>query len=123
MARVLIVDDFEDNRAMYACYLELCGHTILEAGDGEEALRVAREAGPDIIVMDLSLPRMDGWEATRQVKSDPRISHVPVIALTGHVYAQHENEAVRVGADAFLAKPCAPEALASKIQELLAAAA
>lgn len=123
MTVVLVVDDFADNRMLYACYLEFCGHKALEAADGEEAVRIAHDSVPDVIVMDLSIPGIDGWEATRMVKADPRTRHVPVIALSGHVLSPHEDRAAQVGADAFLGKPCDPETLVAKIAEVLAAVA
>jgi two-component system cell cycle response regulator DivK len=116
---ILVVDDFEDNRSMYAVYLGFCGFDVAEAADGEEAINVARQRLPDAIVMDLSLPIMDGWEATRRLKGDDRTSHIPIIALTGHALAGHSRGAREAGCDAFLAKPCLPEALLEKVQELL----
>ncbi len=116
---VLIVDDFEDNRAMYAVYLTYSGFEVAEAADGEEALKVARQRTPDLIVMDLSLPLMDGWEATRRLKADERTRHIPIIAVTGHALASHSRGALDAGCDAFLAKPCLPDVLVKKVQELL----
>jgi two-component system cell cycle response regulator DivK len=116
---ILVVDDFEDNRAMYAVYLTYCGYDVAEAADGEEAVEVARRRLPDAIVMDLSLPVMDGWEATRRLKADERTRHIPIIALTGHALAGHSRGAREAGCDAFLAKPCLPEMLVDKVQELL----
>jgi two-component system cell cycle response regulator DivK len=116
---ILVVDDFEDNRAMYAVYLAYCGYDVVEAADGEEAVAVARQRTPDAIVMDLSLPVMDGWEATRRLKADERTRHIPIIALTGHALAGHSRGAREAGCDAFLAKPCLPEVLVEKVQELL----
>jgi CheY-like chemotaxis protein len=116
---VLIVDDFEDNRAMYSVFLAYSGYDVLEASDGVEAVEVASRALPDIVVMDLSLPLMDGWEATRRLKGDARTRHIPIIALTGHALSGHTQDAAEAGCDAFLAKPCRPESLVEKVQELL----
>ena len=116
---ILVVDDFEDNRAMYSVYFSYCGYDVVEAGDGEEAVEVARRRLPDAIVMDLSLPIMDGWEATRRLKAEERTRHIPIIALTGHALAGHSRGAREAGCDAFLAKPCLPEMLVEKVQELL----
>lgn len=116
---ILVVDDFEDNRAMYAVYLTYSGYDVAEAADGEEAVEVARRRMPDAIVMDLSLPVMDGWEATRRLKADERTRHIPIIALTGHALAGHSRGAREAGCDAFLAKPCLPEMLVEKVQDLL----
>jgi CheY-like chemotaxis protein len=120
---VLVVDDFEDNRAMYAVYLAYSGYDVIEAADGVEAVEIAGSRLPDIIVMDLSLPIMDGWEATRRLKADPRTGHIPIIALTGHALAGHSRDAHDAGCDAFLAKPCLPEMLVEKVQELMGASA
>lgn len=120
---VLVVDDFEDNRAMYAVYLAYSGYDVIEAADGVEAVEVGRSRLPDIVVMDLSLPIMDGWEATRRLKADPRTRHIPIIALTGHALAGHSRDAHDAGCNAFLAKPCLPEMLVEKVQELMGASA
>lgn len=116
---VLVVDDFEDNRAMYAEFLSFMGYAVEQAADGAEAVETGKRILPDVIVMDLSLPVMDGWEATRRLKADERTRHIPVIALTGHVFAGHSHNAKEAGCDAFLPKPCLPETLAEKVRELL----
>ena len=85
--RVLLVDDYPDAREMYSEYLEFSGFDVVEAANGMEALQRAADAQPDIILMDLSLPVMDGWEATRRLKADERTAHIPVVALTGHALA------------------------------------
>ena len=120
---ILVVDDFEDNRAMYAEYLAFSGFRVEEASNGQEAVTKAAELLPDIVVMDLSLPVMDGWEATRRLKGSERTRHIPVIALTGHALAGHSKGAKEAGCDGFLAKPCLPETLVEKVKELLAAGA
>src|SRR6476620_12084382 len=84
---VLRVDDYPDAREMYAEYLEFSGFEVVEAGNGLEALERAVDKTPDIILMDLSLPVMDGWEATRRLKADDRTKSIPVVALTGHALA------------------------------------
>lgn len=117
---VLVVDDFEDNREMFAEYLGLSGFRVVEAENGLTALERAFELVPDVVLMDLSLPEMDGWEATRRLKADPRTAHVPVVALTGHALAEHSREAKDAGCDAFLTKPCLPEVLVEEIQRQLA---
>src|SRR4249919_1453945 len=85
--RVLLVDDYPDAREMYSEYLKFSGFDVVEASNGVEALQRAIENTPDIILMDLSLPVMDGWEATRRLKEDARTSGIPVVALTGHALA------------------------------------
>src|SRR5262249_50409370 len=93
--RVLLVDDYPDARQMYSEYLEFWGFEVVEAGNGMEALERAAEAAPDIILMDLSLPVMDGWEATRRLKADKRTASIPVVALTGHALAGVSEDARR----------------------------
>jgi two-component system cell cycle response regulator DivK len=115
-ARVLVVDDFDDNRAMYAEYLSFSGYEVEQASDGREAIEAAIRTLPDLIVMDLSLPVMDGWEATRRLKADQRTGHILVIVLSGHPLSSDGEGA---GVDAFLAKPCLPETLLEKVEELL----
>lgn len=116
---ILVVDDFEDNRAMYAEYLSYSGYRVEQASNGEEAVELTKRLKPDVVVMDLSLPIMDGWEATRRLKADEGTRHIPVIALTGHALAGHSRGAHEAGCDAFLAKPCLPERLVEKVEELI----
>lgn len=118
---VLVVDDFEDNRAMYVEYLQFQGFRVAEAVNGLEAVERTHELSPVVIVMDLSLPVMDGWEATRRIKADARTKHIRVIALTGHAEAAHAKKALDAGCDDFVAKPCLPENLLAKIREHLPA--
>jgi CheY-like chemotaxis protein len=120
---VLIVDDFEDNREMYAQYLRFHGYEIAEADNGQEALKQAAALLPDVIVMDLSLPGMDGWEATRRLKQEPLTRDIPVIALTGHALTGSEHTAREAGCDRFLTKPCAPAVLGQEIRKMLPGAA
>ena len=116
---VLIVDDFADNREMYSQFLEFSGFRVAEAQNGHEALEKAFELRPDLIVMDLSLPGLDGWEATRRLKADERTRTIPVIALTGHALAGHSKGAMDAGCDAFITKPCLPERLLVEITAML----
>jgi len=116
---VLIVDDFEDNRAMYAEFLTYSGYKVLEATNGAEAVDKATELVPDVVVMDLSLPVLDGWEATRRLKANPRTRHIPVLALTGHALEGHSQGARQAGCDEFLAKPCLPETLLDTVRKVL----
>ncbi|NVJ27183.1 MULTISPECIES: response regulator [Myxococcus] len=117
--RVLVVDDFDDAREMYAEYLEFVGFEVDTARDGMEAVEKAQSNEPDIILMDLSLPVMDGWEATRRIKQDLRTRDIPVMALTGHVLAGNAEHAREAGADEFVAKPCLPQDLENKIRNML----
>ena len=116
---VLVVDDFQDNREMFAEFLSLSGFRVAEASTGREAIDRSFELLPDVILMDLSLPELDGWEATRQLKNDPRTQHIPIVALTGHALADHSREAREAGCDAFLTKPCLPEVLVVEIRKML----
>ncbi len=116
---VLVVDDFADNREMYSEYLGYSGYEVIEARNGKEALEAAQARMPDIIIMDLSLPVMDGWEATRRLKADERTRRIPVVALTGHALAGHSKGARDAGCDSFLAKPCLPDQLVAEIKRML----
>jgi CheY-like chemotaxis protein len=101
-------------------YLEFSGLRVAEAQNGHEALEQAFTLLPDVVVMDLSLPGLDGWEATRRLKADPRTKTIPVIALTGHALAGHSKGAIDAGCDAFITKPCLPERLLEEIRKMLA---
>jgi len=115
------VDDFPDNRQMYAEFLAFSGLRVAEAANGHEALEKAGDLLPDLIVMDLSLPGIDGWEATRRLKSDVRTKHILVMALTGHALAGHSKGAIEAGCDAFVTKPCLPDRLLDEIKRMLGA--
>jgi CheY-like chemotaxis protein len=117
--RVLVVDDYPDAREMYSEYLEFSGFDVIQAVNGMEALQRAVDAAPDIILMDLSLPVMDGWEATRRLKEDARTNRIPVVALTGHALAGISEGAMKAGCDAFVTKPCLPEDLVKEIRKIL----
>jgi len=108
---------------MYAEYLSCSGYRVQQAANGQEAVELTHRLKPDVIVMDMSLPIMDGWEATRRLKSHESTRRIPIIALTGHALAMHSQDAVDAGCDAFLAKPCLPEKLVDKVAELLGAPA
>jgi CheY-like chemotaxis protein len=116
---VLIVDDVQDNRTIYVLFLKFSGFRIAEAENGEEALRKATSLVPDIIVMDLSLPVMDGWEATRRLKKDPRTKQIPVVVLTGHALPEHARAAHEAGCDLVITKPCLPDQLMDAIRQIL----
>ncbi len=118
---ILVVDDFQDNRAMYAEFLRYSGFDVVEAANGLEAIQQAASILPDVIVMDLSLPVLDGWEATRRLKRDATTRHIPVIALTGHALQGHLQDARDAGCDRVLAKPCLPEVLLETIHGVIPA--
>ena len=117
--RILVVDDYPDAREMYAEYLQHSGFDVIEAGNGIEALERAADSAPDVILMDLSLPVMDGWEATRRLKGDKATADIPIVALTGHALAGILEGAMKAGCDAFVTKPCLPEDLVKEIQNVL----
>jgi CheY-like chemotaxis protein len=117
--KVLLVDDYPDAREMYSEYLQFSGFEVVEAANGIEALQRAADTAPDIILMDLSLPVMDGWEATRRLKADGRTADIPVVALTGHALAGISEGARQAGCDAFVTKPCLPEDLVREIRKVL----
>jgi CheY-like chemotaxis protein len=107
---------------MYTEYLAYCGFRVAEAKSGVEALDKAFELRPDIILMDLALPGMDGWEATRRLKKDQRTRRIPIVAVTGHALAGHSEGAREAGCDSFVSKPCLPDALVAEIRRMLAQA-
>jgi len=104
---------------MYSEYLTFAGFEMVQAANGIEAIRQAVENHPHIVVMDLSLPEMDGWETTRRLKADERTSGIPVLALTGHVLTDFSRRAKQAGFDGFLTKPCLPEDLVAEIRRIL----
>jgi two-component system cell cycle response regulator DivK len=112
---VLLVEDYEDAREMYRDYLEFSGFRVETAKDGAEALVKARTVDPDVVLMDLSLPVMDGWEATRRLKADPATAHLTVVALSAHALAAEGERAREAGCDGFIAKPCIPADLVARL--------
>ena len=116
---ILVVDDYADNREMYSAYLKYQGLDVVEAANGAEALERAFARPPDLVVMDLSLPGVDGWQATRALKADGRTKNIPVIAVTGHALAGAPEQAAEAGCDGFLTKPCLPEDLLREIERML----
>ncbi len=121
MAKILLVEDNEMNRDMLSRRLERKGHSVSIAIDGAEGLAKARDDAPDLILMDMSLPVIDGWEATRRLKADETTRRIPVIALTAHAMATDEQKAREAGCDDFDTKPIELPRLLDKIQALLQA--
>jgi len=119
---ILLVEDQDDNYELYSELIALAGYRVVGVGDGLEAVEYAMRLLPDLILMDLGLPRIDGCEATRRLKRDERTRHIPVVALTGFVQPHQEDRAREAGCDAFLRKPCRGEQLLEVIERLLAAA-
>ena len=116
---ILLVEDFDDAREMYSGYLTFSGFRVATATNGQEALEQARALNPDLILMDLSLPGIDGWEATRILKSDPATEHLVIVALSAHALATDGEGAKRAGCDGFIAKPCLPPDLVTHIAGFL----
>jgi CheY-like chemotaxis protein len=117
---VLLVEDHSELRRLYAQQLVLSGFDVIEAENGAEAIAHTTANGPDVVLMDLSLPVVDGWEATRQLKSDERTAHIPVVALTAHDGSGELQRATRAGCDWFVPKPCPPDALIAEVRRVLA---
>jgi len=116
---ILLVEDHEDNRIVYRTMLEHFGYTVILAGDGGEGVRLARERLPDLILMDVSIPVMDGWEATRTLKADPATAKIPIIALTAHALVTDRQRADEVGCDGYLAKPVEPRRVLEEVRRFL----
>ncbi len=116
---ILVVDDYQDAREMYAEYLQFSGFRVAEAKNGNEAVEQAFALKPDLILMDLSLPGMDGWEATRRLKADDSTRKIPIVALTGHALAGASEGARKAGCDSFVTKPCLPDDLVVEVRRML----
>ncbi|MBI1876082.1 MAG: response regulator [Acidobacteria bacterium] len=116
---VLVVDDFQDGREMCVEYLSFLGYQAAEASDGFEALHRARALMPDVILMDLSLPGIDGWEVTRRLKADPLTHRIPIVAVTAHSLPGDAERARRAGCDGFVTKPCFLDELLEEIQRVI----
>ena len=116
---VLLVEDNEDNRIIYSSFLRHAGYDVAEAVTGPEGIERARALVPDIILMDISIPIIDGWEATQILKADPLTSAIPIIAVTAHALAADRAKAAEVGCDGYLAKPATPQAVLAVVRRFL----
>ena len=116
---ILLVEDFDDARELYSTCLRSSGYEVIEAVTGIDAIALARSSSPDLILMDLLLPGLDGWQATAELKSDPRLKHVPIVALTAHALSDERERIARLGCDGFLAKPCLPPDLIRTVDRIL----
>ena len=123
MATILVVEDNELSRDALARRLERRGYRVVLAVDGEQAIERGRSDRPDLILMDLGLPRIDGWEATRRLKADPATRDIPIIVLSAHVMTNDRDNALRAGGDDFDTKPIRFQPLLEKIEALLARSA
>ena len=119
MAKILLVEDNEMNRDMLSRRLRRRGYEVIAAGDGQEGIAMARVGQVDLILMDMSLPVLDGWDATQQVKADAATKGIPIIALTAHAMESDRQKALEAGCDDFDTKPVELARLLGKIEELL----
>ncbi len=119
MAKILLVEDNEMNRDMLSRRLTRKGHEVVVGEDGQKGVDMASSEGPDIILMDMSLPVIDGWEATRRIKAAPDTAGIPVIALTAHAMASDREKALEAGCDDYDTKPVELDRLLGKIENLL----
>jgi two-component system cell cycle response regulator DivK len=113
---LLLVEDNEDNRIIYSTVLRHTGYEVVEAVDGVQAVELARRIRPDLILMDISIPEIDGWEATKILRQDPTTSAIPIIALTAHALADDRERATAVGFSSYLAKPIEPRAVVAEVR-------
>ena len=117
--RILVVEDQEDNRRIIRDLLTSVGYGMIEATDGEAGVRLAETERPDLILMDIQLPVLDGHEATRRIKRDPDLRHIPIIVVTSYALSGDDAKAMEAGCDAYVAKPFSPRQLLAKIREFL----
>jgi len=114
---ILVVEDQEDNRQILRDLLATAGYDMIEAEDGVQAIAAASEHRPDLILMDIQLPELDGYEATRRIKADPALNAIPIIVVTSYALSGDEDKARAAGCNAYVAKPYSPRALLAKIRE------
>ncbi len=119
ITRVLVIEDQEDNRRIVRDLLASVGFDIIEAVSGEEGVTSAATHIPDVILMDIQLPDIDGYEATRRIKADPALCHIPIIAVTSYALSGDDLKAFEAGCDGYVSKPFSPRALLAKIREYL----
>ena len=119
MKRILVVEDHEDNLQILRDLLKSAGYEMLEAGDGAAGIAKAAAEKPDLILMDIQLPVLDGYEATRRIKADPALAKIPIIVVTSYALSGDEGKAKAAGCDAYVTKPYSPRQLLAKIREYL----
>jgi two-component system cell cycle response regulator DivK len=117
--RILIVEDQEDNRTILRDVLGTVGYELIEALNGEDGVKLAQSERPDLILMDIQLPKMDGYEATQQIKSIAELKTIPIIAVTSYALSGDEAKARAVGCDGYIAKPFSPRELLEKVRKYL----
>ncbi len=115
--RILVVEDQEDNRRIVRDLLTKAGYEMLEAVNGEEGVAMAQTHRPDLILMDIQLPGLDGYEATRRIKADPALRQIPIIAVTSYALSGDDAKALAAGCDAYVTKPFSPRVLLAKVRE------
>ena len=118
--RILVVEDTADNRQILRDLLTAAGYDLIEATDGEAGVAMAAEHLPDLILMDIQLPSIDGYEATRRIKADPTTRHIPIVAVTSYALAGDEAKTRAAGCDGYIAKPYSPRNLLARVREFLA---
>src|SRR5262245_55724696 len=116
---VLLVEDNDDNLAIYSTILRHSGFRVIEARDGQAGIDTARARHPGLILMDVSIPLIDGWEATRRLKADPSTADIPIVALTAHALASDQLKAVEAGCDGYIAKPAEPRVVLAVVKQHL----
>lgn len=119
--RILIIEDQEDNRAILRDLLSQAGYALIEAADGEEGVELAQSERPDLILMDIQLPVIDGYEATRRIKAKPELRSIPIIAVTSYALSGDEAKARAAGCDGYVTKPFSPRDLLAKVRAYLPA--
>jgi two-component system cell cycle response regulator DivK len=117
--RILVIEDHEDNRRILRDLLTAAGYDILEAVTGQEGIAKTMGCRPDLILMDIQLPLLDGYEVIRRLKADPATAHIPIVAVTSYALSGDEARARAAGCDAYIAKPYSPRALLTKIREFV----
>jgi two-component system, cell cycle response regulator DivK len=117
--RILVIEDQEDNRRILRDLLSSVGYELIEAENGEDGVAAAAAARPDLILMDIQLPLLDGYEATRRIKAQPALSAIPIIAVTSYALSGDEDKARAAGCEGYVTKPFSPRKLLAKIREYL----
>ena len=119
MTKILIVEDDEKSRYLVRFLLEQAGFRIVEAGDGEEALEKAAEEKPNLILMDMQLPKLDGYEATRRIRADEKLAHIPVIALTAYAMKGDREKTLAAGCSSYIEKPIDPATFVEEVKRVI----
>jgi two-component system cell cycle response regulator DivK len=117
--KILVVEDTEDNRQILRDLLDMAGYEMVEAHDGADGVAKAAEHKPDLILMDIQMPVMDGYEATRRIKANPELKAIPIVAVTSYALSGDEEKTRAAGCDAYIAKPYSPRQMLAKVREIL----